>query len=266
MEGGQSNDADEASAESALAVCSAASRYRAATPTCGGLSDAYTKAAVNVGWVPYRTIRATSIMQSEGHVLGTLAAGKTFNLQTTRNPTCIDSPPLRPPLSHGGHAYRWGYAGQGALTGWVRDEDLVYDGDDCKRTCQDGPASADFQVSRNPDFGCEPTCCRETKTRKRGGCWSRAVNSQYDGDHDCGGSRTDVLRWVNVVDSHLRYAPLSTSKRWTFRCDRVRQLYHAHGWAFVELTRTTQPGFNPTGQRGWLLESSLSVGKPAGCD
>lgn len=250
--------------------------YVARTPYCGGIPDAYTKASVNVGWYPYRANKRTSILRAEGNVLGTLEAGQTFSLQSTRNPSCLDSPPLRPPRSYNGEDYVWGYAAEGSLTGWVKSADLAYDGGgSCSRLCQDGPANVDFQVKQNASATCEALCCdtvderypegNADRYRNLGGCWSAQVNSQYDGDGDCGGSTMNVTRWVGVEDSHLRFAPLSTSVRYLFKCDKVQLLYSANGWGFVELSASTHPGFSPVGSRGWLMTSSLSATKPAGC-
>ncbi|XXF77173.1 hypothetical protein P2318_29585 [Myxococcaceae bacterium GXIMD 01537] len=263
--------------ESFQALCeSNATGYVARTPYCGSIPDAYTKASVNVGWYPYRANKATAIYRAEGSVLGTLAAGQTFSLQSTRNPDCLDSPPLRPPRSYNGEDYVWGYAADGSLTGWVKAADLTYDGEgSCARLCQDGPAGADFQVKLNGEGACSELCCDEVderypvgnpdRSRNLGGCWSAQVNSQYDGDGDCGGSTMNVTRWVSVEDSHLRFAPLSTSIRYLFKCDKVQLLYSANGWGFVELTASTHPGFSPVGSRGWLMASSLSASKPTGC-
>jgi hypothetical protein len=264
--------------ESQLALCeSTPTGYVARTPTCGGISDAWTKAAVNVAWYPYRTNKATTIYRAEGNVIGTLQAGDTFSLQSTRNPDCLNSPPLRPPRNYGGVDYYWGYAASGSLTGWVKAADLTYDGESsCTRLCQDGPANEDFQAARNDAGGtCNALCCDtiderypttdDKRYRNLGGCWSSTVNSQYDGDNDCGGSTSNVTRYINVQDSHLRFAPLSTSLRYLFMCDRVTLLYSANGWGFVDVTAATHPGFSPAGSRGWLLLSSLSSTKPAGC-
>lgn len=269
---------DDDLGESMHALCESASTgYTAQTPTCGGIPDAWTKASVNVGWYPYRANKPTSIYRAEGNVIGALGTGDTFSLQSTRNPSCLDSPPIRPPRNYNGEDYYWGYAASGSLTGWVKAADLTYDGESsCSRLCQDGPAHADFQARRNAiSETCNLLCCDEIdeshptsdedRYRNLGGCWSSHVNSQYDGDGDCGGSTSSVTRYINVDDSHLRFAPLSTSIRYLFRCDKVTLLYSANGWGFVDLTATTHPGFNPTGSRGWLMSSSLSTSKPAGC-
>lgn len=262
--------------ESFQALCeSQQTGYVARTPYCGGIPDAYTKASVNVGWYPYRANKRTRIYRAEGNVLGTLEAGQTFSLQSTRNPGCLDAPPLRPPRAYNGEDYYWGYAAEGGLTGWVRGEDLTDDGGSCARLCQDGPASADFQVKQDGAATCEALCCdtvderhpegHADRDRHLGGCWSSQVNSPYDGDSDCGGSTSNVTRWVGVEDSHLRFAPQSTPVRYLFKCDKVQLLYSANGWGFVELTAATHPGFSPVGSRGWLLSSSLSSSKPSGC-
>jgi len=129
--------------------------------------------------------------------------------------------------------------------------------DDSDRVCQDGPARADFMVSRDPQRSCAPTACRADAGRERGMCWSSAVNSQYDGDSDCGGTRVSESRVVSVRDSHLRFAPLSTSHHYIFRGDHVHVMYRAHGWSFVELTTSSHPQLTPVGSRGWMLDSSL---------
>jgi len=243
--------------ELAAAACTADRGYRPHTPTCGGLTDAWTKASVNVGWYPYRALRRTPILLAEGEVLGWLDAHDTFNLQSTRNPHCLDAPPLRPARTAGGVTYRWGYAASGSQTGWVAEADLAWDADDADRACQDGPAQVDFMVSRDPQRGCAPTACRADPGRERGMCWSAAVNSQYDGDHDCGGARVSLARRVTARESHLRFAPLSTSHHYVFRDDAVHVMYRAHGWSFVEVTASGHPELTPVGSRGWLQDTSV---------
>lgn len=243
--------------ELAAATCGADAGYHAHTATCGDLADAWTKASVNVGWHPYRATRRTPILRAEGEVLGYLDTNDTFSLQSTRNPHCLDAPPLRPARVANGITYRWGYAADESLTGWVADTDLRWDGDDSDRVCQDGPARADFMVSRDPQRACAATACRADAGRERGMCWSSAVNSQYDGDSDCGGARVSESRTVSVRDSHLRFAPLSTSHHYIFRGDHVHVMYRAHGWSFVELTTSSHPQLTPVGTRGWLLDTSL---------
>jgi hypothetical protein len=243
--------------EVAAVVCAGDAGYRARTPTCGGLSDAWTKASVNVGWYPYRAVRRTPILMAEGEVLGWLDAGDTFSLQSTRNPRCLDAPPLRPARDVDGALHRWGYAADGSTTGWVADADLVWDAADAGRVCQDGPARVDFMVSHDPQRSCEPTACRADPGRERGMCWSSAVNSQYDGDRDCGGERLSLSRRVDARESHLRFAPLSTSHHYVFRDDQVHVMYRAHGWSFVEVTASRHPQLTPVGTRGWLQDTSL---------
>jgi hypothetical protein len=243
--------------ELAAATCTADRGYRARTPTCGDLADAWTKASVNVGWYPHRAVRRTPILRAEGDAIGWLDANDTFSLQSTRNPRCLDAPPLRPSRVANGITYRWGYAADESLTGWVAEADLRWDADDADRVCQDGPARADFMVSRDPQRACEVTACRADPGRERGMCWSSVVNSQYDGDSDCGGERVSLSRTVTVRDSHLRFAPLSTSHHYVFRDDRVHVMYRARGWSFVEVTRSSHPQLTPAGTRGWMMDSSL---------
>lgn len=213
--------------------------------TCGGLGDAWTKSAVNIGYYPFKIKPGvnTNLYTCDNRPIEALGPGQGFAAQSTRNPGCIENPPLRPALN----GFVFGYARGSAKSGWVPADALEFAGYD-GGSCADGPASADFQVLHNPYDGCKAMACDGQL-----GCM--AVNGANDGANDCGGSGKNEDRTVAVDDLYLRYAPQSTAYHYLHNNDKVHVLYANAGgqWLFVEVTGTTCPALTPNGTRGWVL-------------
>lgn len=197
---------------------------------------------VDVAYEPWRAVtsstlrlgpdpRAPAVIADDGDVVA-LRAGQHFGRQSTRNPRCLDRPPLRPAVA----GFAWGYcmAPVTRKSGWMRLADLQPDPETERRAC--GPAGADFDRR-------DPNSC---------------------GGH-CDGSPVTAVRAVSgeaVVDAqdvYLRYAPGSTAFRYLVRGDRIRRLVggvdtHA-AWVGVEVQQAL---WASTGTRGWLLSTALA--------
>lgn len=219
-------------------------------PTCGGIGDAWTKAAVNVGFYPFKIKPGvqTKLFTCDNRAIEDLGPGQGFAAQSTRNPGCVDNPPLRPAL--GGFVF--GYARGSARGGWVPADALEFTGY-AGGACADGPASADFQVAHNPYDGCKPMTCDDPLKQS---CVATNTPPADDPNHaksDCGGAGLDQLREIVAEDLYLRYAPFSTAIRYLHKGDRFNVLYdNKKGWVFGEVTQTTCPLLTPAGSRGWV--------------
>jgi hypothetical protein len=203
---------------------------------------------VNVGYYPFR-IKAgypTHLYTCDNRWVEDLAPGQGFAVQSTRNPSCSDNPPLRPSLN----GFVFGYKRDGATSGWVPADALEFAGYDAA-PCADGPSNDDFGVAHNPYDGCAAIACDGQKS-------CAATNGPNDGTGDCGGHTTDVARTVSATDAYLRYAPSSTALRYLHQGDQVQVLYdNEQGWFFVEVTSSTCPSLSPNGSRGWVLATAV---------
>lgn len=196
--------------------------------------------AVDVAYEPWRAVRATAlrvgpssrapvVLSDAGEPVG-LAAGGHLGRQSTRNPSCSDSPPLRP--AEGG--FVWGYCMPPATrkSGWMRLADLVRDPAYDELAC--GPAGEDFDP-RDPE-GCGGHC---------------------DGRPPTGVAPASGTAAVEVREAYLRYAPGSTAFRYLVRGDTVRRLVRAEQgrWTAVEVRSARWAG---AGTRGWVIASALA--------
>jgi hypothetical protein len=170
------------------------------------------------------------VLANDGRVVE-LAAGQHFGRQSTRNPDCLDRPPLRRAVG----GYVWGYCIPPATrkSGWMRLADLVADPRTPRRAC--GPAGVDFDRR-------DPSLC---------------------GGHCDGRPLTDFapasdVAVVTAREVYLRYAPGSTAFRYLVRGDSVRHLVNGRGvrasWAGVEVRSAR---WAPVGTRGWLLRATI---------
>ena len=215
---------------------------------CGGIADAHVANGVNVGYYPFKVKAGVSshLYTCDNRTIETLDAGQGFALQSTRNPSCSDNPPIRPELN----GFVFGYARGSATSGWIPAADIEFAGYG-GGNCADGPASADFEVAKNPHDGCKALVCSGNQT-----CAS--TNGPNDGANDCGGKTMNVTKTVSATDMYLRYAPLSTAVRYLHKGDQVKVLYdNLKGWSFVEVSGTTCPVLTPNGVRGWCETSYL---------
>jgi hypothetical protein len=216
---------------------------------CGNIADAHVANGVNVGYYPFKIKPgvATHLYTCDDRFIQDLNPGDGFAVQSTRNPSCSDNPPLRPDLA----GFVFGYSRGSSKSGWVPASALEWTGY-AGGTCADGPASADFEVAHDPYDGCAATVCS-------GGFHTcAAANGPNDGSGDCGGKTMNVSRTVKSDDMYLRYAPLSTAVRYLHKGDVVKVLYdNLKGWSFVEVTGTTCPVLTPNGSRGWCQTSEL---------
>jgi hypothetical protein len=195
---------------------------------------------VDVAYEPWRAVRSTVLrvgpstraaaVTSDSGESVELVAGQHLGRQTTRNPQCLDSPPLRGAVD----GFVWGYCMPPATrkSGWMLlsalEPDPGFEGLAC------GPANADFDRRR-------PQAC---------------------GGH-CDGQRLTDIRAasgsarVSAGDVYLRWAPGSTAFRYLVRNDAVRQLVRtANGrWIGVEV-QTARWASRRT--RGWVLGSALT--------
>jgi len=157
--------------------------------------------------------------------------GLHFGRQSTRNPRCLDHPPLRLAVD----GFVWGYvlAPGHRKSGWiplaVLERDLGLDREAC------GPAGADFDRR-------DPTSCR-------GHC---------DGRPLAGVERAVGDAVVTARETYLRYSPRGTAYRYLVRGDAVRRLcrwrFGNNDYTGVEV-RVAQ--WSPRGGRGWTISSAV---------
>jgi hypothetical protein len=175
---------------------------------------------------------APAVLADNGGVVA-LESGQHLGRQTTRNPRCLDTPPLRPAVA----GFVWGYCIPPATpkSGWMRLADLEPDPRAEPLAC--GPAGADFD--------------RRDSTSCGGHCDGRPVSAF---------TATSAEATIAARDVYLRYAPGSTAFRYLVRGDRVRRLVNGRGddagWTGVEVRRAR---WTSTGARGWLLVRALSA-------
>jgi hypothetical protein len=197
---------------------------------------------VDVAYEPWRAVARTvlrlgptpdapAVRADDGSVVE-LQPGQHFGRQSTRNPGCLDRPPLRPATS----GFVWGYCMPPATrkSGWMWLAALEPDPDSERRSC--GPAGADFDRR-------DPSSCG-------GHCDGRPITAF---------ARASGEAIVGARDVYLRFAPGSTAFRYLVAGDRVRRLVDGRGdhaaWAGVEVRSAR---WTPAGVRGWLLRSAFA--------
>jgi hypothetical protein len=195
---------------------------------------------VDVAYEPWRAVRSTAlrlgpsvrapaVLADTGEPVE-LAADQHLGRQTTRNPGCLDAPPLRAAVD----GFVWGYCMPPATrkSGWMRLSDLERDPALEQLAC--GPAGADFDRRR-------PQACG-------GHCDGRPLA----GVQDASGTAVVTAREV-----YLRYAPGSTAFRYLVRGDAVRRVVRSRNrsWTGVAVRTARWTG---RGTRGWVLASTLS--------
>jgi hypothetical protein len=246
-------DRDDAEEESQSLRCgSADTGYHASAIRCGGIAGAFTASSANIGYYPVVALRDTPLYSGDfgpgrgGRLLRTLSKGDGFAIQSTRNPTCNDAPPMRPAVN----GFVYGLTRSGSEAGWIRLSDIASVGEAMQATCADGPGSpgTDFQVARNAEDGCKPFHCASGRNT------CKSANGEHDGADDCdGGAVVDEYREVDADTLHLRYAQGSTSIGYAHRHDRVRVSFVKGAWAFIEVTNSTCPFTTPVGMRAWTM-------------
>ncbi|MGZ6641669.1 MAG: hypothetical protein ACXVFT_07505 [Solirubrobacteraceae bacterium] len=194
---------------------------------------------VDVAYEPWRALRRTElrvgpdtgspvVLTDRGEPVY-LDAGGHLGRQTTRNPACLDRPPLRPAVG----GFVWGYCMAPAIrkSGWMRLGDLEAD-----RAFEDlacGPAGHDFD-RRRPD----------------------ACGGHCDGRPLTGVRPAAGAAEVTARDLYLRFAPRSTAFRYLAGGDQVRLLARWGSWLGVEVRRAR---WTPRGSRGWVLASYVAT-------
>ena len=196
---------------------------------CAGIDGCWTTAEVNVGYYPYR-VRAVEAHirvgpSSNFHSVATVQRNARIGVQSTRNPDCVDLPPMHAPRN----GYVWCYANQKGTSGWILLSALEQD--TSGEVWADGPASLDFQVGAQP--------CR------RGGTSS------------CVGSKSDRVRTIASAEVYIRYAPQSSPLGYLRRGDRVRECFRGNrNYLCVEVLSSKTA---PNGTRGWIIYNSLEA-------
>ena len=196
---------------------------------------------VDVAYEPWRALRATAlrlgpsrdapaVLADDGEPVR-LAGGQHLGRQSTRNPGCAESPPLRGAVA----GFAWGYCLRPVTrkSGWMALADLERDIALPEPAC--GPAGADFD-RRMPD-SCGGHC---------------------DGRPLMGVRAASGRDRVTARELYLRYAPRSTAFRYLVRGDVVRRLalWSAEGvqWVGVEVVSAR---WTPRGARGWVIGRAL---------
>lgn len=197
---------------------------------------------VDVAYEPWRAVRdstlrvgpsadAPPVLDDTGAAVA-LLADQHLGRQSTRNPGCSDTPPLRPAAQ----GFVWGYGLSPAThkSGWMLLADLEPDPELDQLAC--GPASADFD------------------RRRPGSCGGHCDGRPLTGVRAVAGVTRVIAR-----DVYLRYAPGSTAFRYLLDGDEVRRLarwtHRGAAWIGVEARRAR---WAPRGARGWVPASALA--------
>lgn len=225
--------------------------------TCGTLTTAWADTADNIAYYPMITARATPLVSGEGssQVIMMLDPLTPVALQSTRNPLCHDSPPLRTAVEGWVFGYVRGISDMTSGIGWMRAEDLLLDASG--GPCANGPGDGAFQVwtnpySRNPI--CEPMFCDGQRK-------CREINPIGEGAIECMGTEVDYERLVDADTLIVRFSPAGSPRRFLHRDDRVRVLYESpdRNNVFVATLTTSAPVLSPVGARGWVYAGFLRV-------
>jgi len=197
---------------------------------------------VDVAYEPWRALRPTAlhvgpdssspVVLAESGEQVELAADQHLGRQTTRNPACLDRPPLRAAVD----GFVWGYCMPPAIrkSGWMRLADLEADPAFEELAC--GPAGADFD------------------RRRPQGCGGHCDGRPLTGVRPASGPAL-----VTARDLYLRYAPHSTAFRYLVGGDQVQLLARwqaADAWLGVEVRRAQ---WAPPRVRGWVLASGQTI-------
>jgi hypothetical protein len=196
---------------------------------------------VDVAYEPWVAVRSTTLrlgpssrapaVKSDSGESIQLGVGQHLGRQTTRNPDCRDTPPLRAAVD----GFVWGYCMPPVTrkSGWMLLSALEADPEFEGLAC--GPANADFDRRR-------PAACG-------GHCDGRPLS----GVRPVSGSAR-----VSARDVYLRWAPGSTAFRYLVRGDEVRQLVQTANarWIGVEV-RAARWASRRT--RGWVLRSAVTA-------
>lgn len=236
-------------------------------PACGGLTLAFTAAAVNLAYYPFTVTRPARLLSGGpgcvgdgrgGQVFDQLQPGQTFMVQSVRNRRCGNRPALRLSVASGSARYRFGYLvnalNPARAYGWV-DISALMDAPPATGACNAGLFNEGFQAPYNP------RTCQRSMCSGRNTCAS--ANPASQGADDCEGGTLDEARPVRVVNATvlpMYYAPDYAPKRFLHRGDRVAILFRAaDGWVFVS-TGDERPecGDFSVGQ-GWVLASGLRM-------
>lgn len=240
---------------------------------CDGIKDAWKATADNVGYYPYKArndMGEVEVIAGLGAGLGdpemlltTLEPGDIFAVQSTRNPNCMDNPPLRTYKSGTGLVF--GYVPDKNIYGWIDPSQLSFAGYEMEdEACTDGPnikKYPNFQVRHNPYDNCREMPCNTAEQLPDGSFNPRynscsAANSVEQDRSDCGGARVEEtdIRDVKVI-TPLHYSQLGTAHSFIYPGDKVKVLYiaKAAGWGFVEVTETSGAPLTNKGDRGWAL-------------
>jgi hypothetical protein len=195
---------------------------------------------VDVAYVPWRAVRSTAlrlgpsvrapvVLADSGEPVG-LAVDQHLGRQTTRNPMCLEAPPLRAAAN----GFVWGYCMPPVTrkSGWMGLSDLVPDPTLDQLAC--GPAGEDFD--RRFPQACGGHCDGRPLTGLRAATGTAVVTAR---------------------EVYLRYAPGSTAFRYLVRGDVVRRLARSQDghWTGVEVRRARWAGRHA---RGWVLATALS--------
>jgi hypothetical protein len=195
---------------------------------------------VDVAYEPWRAVRSTVLrvgpstraaaVTSDSGESVELRAGQHLGRQTTRNPGCLDSPPLRAAVD----GFVWGYGMPPASrkSGWMLLSDLEPDPRFQGLAC--GPANADFD-RRRPQ-ACGGHCDGQPLPDVRGASGSARVIAS---------------------DVYLRWAPGSTAFRYLVRDDEVRRLAQTANGRWIGVAVQTAQWASPR-TRGWVLGSALT--------
>ena len=201
----------------------------------------YGQDQVDVAYEPWRAARETPlrvgpsadapVVFADDGVPVALLAGQHLGRQSTRNPRCLDAPPLRGAVQ----GFVWGYCLSPVThkSGWMLLGDLEPDPGLAQLAC--GPAGADFD------------------RRQPGSC-----NGHCDGRPLTGLRAAAGVAAVSAREAYLRYAPGSTAFRYLVSGDEVRRLVQWSSgnatWVGVEARRAQ---WVPRGGRGWVLAGTL---------
>jgi hypothetical protein len=196
---------------------------------------------VDVAYEPWRAVRRTSLRVGPSSAAPVvlsdldepveLVAGQRLGRQTTRNPRCLDAPPLRAAVD----GFVWGYCLPPATrkSGWMLLADLRRDPRCEQLAC--GPAGKDFD--RRSPGSCGGHCDGRPLTDVRAASGRAAVGAR---------------------EVYLRYAPHSTAFRYLVTGDEVRELARWSSpradWIGVEVRSAR---WAPRARRGWVLASAL---------
>lgn len=196
---------------------------RCAQPGC------WDRDQTNVCWYPRQTTVATQIGKNAagGNVIVDVPAGANICVQSTRNPTCLSNPGMRPTSAQG---YRWVYwnAGSGTYTGWMPNAHISAHAG--VAGCL-GPADADYVCGTTPK-GCYDTV----------GCSDR---------NDPG---TTLRR-----DGYIRYAPTSTAYHWVGQNANVqRKGFNSANGDYACVVVVSNGKYCPDGTVGWIEQDALN--------